>query len=62
MATRVVLVPVDTTAASDRALMWAAKELYRPGDVIHLLHVAKTLEPACDIQHSKHSVPASLAS
>jgi hypothetical protein len=53
MAHRVILVPVDQTAASDSALAWAAKELYRKGDVIHVLHVSTSLSPDVDIQHSE---------
>ena len=56
---RVLLVPVDASDASDRALEWASTQMYKPGDVIHILHVSKTLTPHCDIQHSKLSLSPS---
>ena len=36
---RSVVVTVDNTAASLRAVQWALGNLYRDGDVLHLLHV-----------------------
>jgi hypothetical protein len=50
---RVILVPVDMTAASDSALGYAAKELYRKGDVLHVLHISTTLSPEVYVQHSE---------
>jgi nucleotide-binding universal stress UspA family protein len=50
---RHVVVALDTTEASLRALKWAATEILRPGDVVHVVHVAKILSPQCVIQHSQ---------
>lgn len=36
---RNLLVPADDLPESERALLWAITNLYRPGDVVHLLHV-----------------------
>jgi nucleotide-binding universal stress UspA family protein len=43
-ARRHVLIPVDDSPDAAAAARWAAAELFRPGDLFHLLHVAA--EPA----------------
>eukprot|EP00877_Chromochloris_zofingiensis_P000985 jgi/Chrzof1/10888/Cz05g16010.t1 len=50
-AKRNVLLTVDTTTASVQALQYAVHEIYRPGDVLHLLHVAPVLSPQYTIGH-----------
>lgn len=37
--TRALLIPVDDTNESEHACSWAASNIYRKGDTIHLLHV-----------------------
>lgn len=37
--TRALLLPVDDTDESEYACQWAASNIYRKGDTIHLLHV-----------------------
>lgn len=37
--TRALLLPVDDTDESEQACQWAARNMYRKGDTIHLLHV-----------------------
>lgn len=39
------LVAVDSSAESLRACRWVAEELYRPGDLLHLLHVTPCRPP-----------------
>ncbi|KAL6770331.1 hypothetical protein ACKKBG_A34530 [Auxenochlorella protothecoides x Auxenochlorella symbiontica] len=39
MAQRHILIPVDDTDDSEVAISWATKNVYRHGDVFHLLHV-----------------------
>ncbi|KAG7675239.1 hypothetical protein NADE_007275 [Nannochloris sp. 'desiccata'] len=36
---RHILIPVDDNKDSELALDWAIENLYRPGDIFHLLHV-----------------------
>eukprot|EP00891_Asterochloris_glomerata_P003738 jgi/Astpho2/3738/Aster-04922 len=36
---RNILVPVDDSEENERALSWALENMYRPGDVLHFLHV-----------------------
>ncbi|KAL3155908.1 hypothetical protein ABBQ32_012905 [Trebouxia sp. C0010 RCD-2024] len=36
---RALLLPVDDTDESERACQWAAENIYRQGDTVHLLHV-----------------------
>lgn len=55
-AKRNVLLTVDTTTASVQALQYAVHEIYRPGDVLHLLHVAPVLSPQYTIGHGKSLV------
>jgi nucleotide-binding universal stress UspA family protein len=38
-AGRVLLLAVDDTEAAEHSLDWTLQNLYRPGDVIHLVHV-----------------------
>lgn len=38
---RSILVAVDNSEASERACKWAADNLARPGDTIHLMHVVE---------------------
>ena len=40
---RTIVIPVDDSAASERACEWAAREMWRPGDILHLLHVIPSL-------------------
>lgn len=48
---RNILVAVDTTDQSLGAMNWAVHEFYKPGDSIHIVHVAKLINPECTIQH-----------
>lgn len=43
---RKILVPVNASAESEDALQWTLQNLYRPGDVLHFLHVVPRQEPA----------------
>lgn len=40
---RTIVIAVDDSAASERACAWAAKQMWRQGDVLHLLHVIPSL-------------------
>lgn len=58
---RSILVAVDASPASLEALQYAAHELYREGDIFHLLHVVRCLPEHVDTLHSvpgtSYSVP-----
>ena len=43
---RKVLLAVDASAESEDALQWTLANMYRPGDVLHFLHVVPRQEPA----------------
>ena len=43
---RKILVAVNASADSEDALQWTLQNLYRPGDVLHFLHVVPRQEPA----------------
>lgn len=43
---RKVLVAVDSSVESEDALRWTLHNMYRPGDVLHFLHVVPRQEPA----------------
>ena len=43
---RKILVSVNASAESEDALQWTLQNLYRPGDVLHFLHVVPRQEPA----------------
>ena len=43
---RKILVSVNASAESEDALQWTLHNLYRPGDVLHFLHVVPRQEPA----------------
>ena len=50
---RHLVVAIDMSEASCKAMQYAAVEVARRGDVLHLVHVARVLTPQCTIQHSK---------
>lgn len=43
---RKILISVNASAESEDALQWTLHNLYRPGDVLHFLHVVPRQEPA----------------
>ena len=43
---RKILISVNASAESEDALQWTLKNMYRPGDVLHFLHVVPRQEPA----------------
>jgi len=43
---RKVLLAVDASAESEDALQWTLANMYRPGDVLHFLHIVPRQEPA----------------
>ena len=43
---RKILVAVDSSAESEDALGWTLHNMYKPGDVLHFLHVVPRQEPA----------------
>ncbi len=43
---RKILVAVDSSAESEGALQWTLENMYRPGDVLHFLHIVPRQEPA----------------
>lgn len=43
---RKILVSVNASAESEDALQWTLQNLYRPGDILHFLHVVPRQEPA----------------
>lgn len=43
---RKILLSVNAAAESEEALQWTLHNLYRPGDVLHFLHVVPRQEPA----------------
>ncbi|KAL6753663.1 hypothetical protein V8C86DRAFT_2723506 [Haematococcus lacustris] len=49
---RHICVAVDVSDNSLRAVLWAAHELYREGDMLHLVHVCRYLQPQMTINHS----------
>mmetsp|Transcript_14905 Transcript_14905/g.32317 ORF Transcript_14905/g.32317 Transcript_14905/m.32317 type:complete len:200 (+) Transcript_14905:76-675(+) len=49
---RRVLVAVDLSDQSLKALQWTAFEFVRRGDIVHLIHVARVMSPQYTIQHS----------
>ncbi|CAK0784164.1 hypothetical protein CVIRNUC_007367 [Coccomyxa viridis] len=44
IAKRKLLVPIDDSSESEKALAWAMEEMYREGDEIHLVHVVPKLQ------------------
>lgn len=51
---RVLVVAVDPLGeASTGLLHWVCREFVRPGDVVHLVHVARIMSPTLTIQHGK---------
>ena len=48
---RQIVVAIDVTDDSLRALKWGINELYRSGDAFHIVHVAKVVEEESEIYH-----------
>ena len=48
---RHIVVAVDLSDQSLKAVQYTAYEFCKPGDVVHLVHVAKVLSPQYTIQH-----------
>ncbi|WIA32592.1 hypothetical protein OEZ86_003397 [Tetradesmus obliquus] len=59
---RNIVVAVDASDAGLPAVQYAVSELVRPGDVLHVCHVATVLPPATSISHlapqTTYDVPA----
>ena len=50
MKRRIAICAEDTPAAAE-ATQWAVDEIYREGDVLHLIYVIKSLKPPLEIHH-----------
>jgi len=50
MKRRIAICAEDTPAAAE-ATRWAVNEVYREGDVFHLIYVIKSLKPPLEIHH-----------
>jgi uncharacterized membrane protein YebE (DUF533 family) len=48
---RHIVIPVDFSAADDRAFLFFSQSLRRPGDVVDIVHVVKAAEPVTEIYH-----------
>lgn len=49
---RHIVVALDLSDQSHKCLQWTAFELARPGDLVHIVHVARCLSPQTTIQHA----------
>mmetsp|Transcript_1765 Transcript_1765/g.4453 ORF Transcript_1765/g.4453 Transcript_1765/m.4453 type:complete len:181 (+) Transcript_1765:100-642(+) len=49
---RHVVIALDLSDNSWRATKYYADELSKPGDVVHLVHISRCLEPQVSVQHS----------
>ena len=52
---RSVVLSLDSTEDGQKVLQWACK-LYTPGDVFHIVHVAKILSPQGEVFHGNLGV------
>lgn len=52
---RNVVVAFDASEDSLKALEYAAKNIFRKGDIFHLVHVVKCLEPPLEVFHGRGS-------
>ncbi|KAL4518697.1 hypothetical protein Ndes2437B_g00780 [Nannochloris sp. 'desiccata'] len=51
MKRRIAICAEDTPAAAE-ATRWAVNEVYREGDVFHLIYVIKSMKPPLEIHHA----------
>jgi hypothetical protein len=51
MTSRHIVIPVDFSAADDRAFNFFLNSLHRPGDIVDIIHVLKASEPVTEIYH-----------
>lgn len=56
------MVALDLSDQSHKCLQWTAFELARPGDLVHIVHVARCLSPQTTIQHASGATTLAAAS
>ena len=48
---RKIVVALDTDIESLRALDWVQEEFYKPGDIVHMVHVCKCMSAPLEVFH-----------
>lgn len=48
---RTIVVALDTETESLRALDWVTEQFYKPGDIVHMVHVCKCLSAPLEVFH-----------
>ena len=48
---RTIVVALDTEIESLRALDWVKEQFYKPGDIVHMVHVCKCLSAPLEVFH-----------
>ena len=48
---RTIVVALDTEVDSLRALDWVQQHFYKPGDIVHMVHVCKCMSAPLEVFH-----------
>ncbi len=48
---RTIVVALDTEVESLRALDWVQNNFYKPGDIVHMVHVCKCMSSPLEVFH-----------